>query len=214
VGVVELLVRPHVDEHRPVGPLLLDLARRQRQQLDAVGEQRPAIEVDDDAEVRRLRAEAVQRVLDELVLVRDRQHRVVPALEADRGRHLHVHPRAAAHRAAEVTGPDLDVLAQREQLAVQRPEDPPRPLGLLDRQVRPRDVADEQRVAGQHRPRLLAAARVDQREGRVLGPVPGRVERLHDQPAELPRGAVVERLVGVVGLGRAVDVNGGAGRGR
>ncbi len=67
-------------------------------------------------------------------------------------------------------------LGQREQCVVQRAEDPARPLGLVDRQVGPRDVVDEQRVAGQHGPRLVAAPGVDERERRVLGPVAGRVQ--------------------------------------
>jgi hypothetical protein len=113
-----------------------------------------------------------------------------------------------------VPGPDLDVAAQRQQLLTQRPEDAACALGLLDREVGPRDIADEQRVAGQDRPRLLAAPQVEQRERRVLGPVAGRVERSHDERAELPRVAVVERLVVVIGLRQTVDVDGGAGRGR
>ena len=78
MGVVELLVGADVDEQRPVGALLLDLARREREHLDAVGQQRAAVERDDVLEVRRLRAERGERVLDELVLVVDRQ-RGLPA---------------------------------------------------------------------------------------------------------------------------------------
>ena len=95
------------------------------------------------------------------VLVVDRQRRVVGALEADRRGDLHVHPRAAAHRAAEVAGPDLALGGQRQQLVAQRAVDPARALGLLDREVGARDVVDEQRVARQHRPRLVAAGGVD-----------------------------------------------------
>ena len=164
----------------PAARFVLDLARRQRQHLDAVGQQLAAVERDDRLEVRRLRAEAGERVLDERVLVVDRQRRVVGALVADRRGDLHVHPRAAAHRAAEVAGPDLALRRQREQLVAQRAEDPARALGLLDREVGARDVVDEQRVAGQDRPRPLAARGVDERERRVLGPVAGRVQRAHD----------------------------------
>ncbi len=84
-----------------------------------------------------------------------------------------------------MAGPDLAAVGQREQLLRQRAEDAARALGLLHRQVRSRDVADEQRVAGQHRPRLVAAARVDQRERRVLRAVAGSVQRAHAQAAEL-----------------------------
>ena len=175
--------------------LLLDLPRRERQQLDPVGEQRPAVELDDRLEVRRLRPEPGQRGRDELVLVGDRQRRVVALLEPDRGRDLQVHARAAAHRAAEVPRPHLDVVAEPEQLALQRREDPARAVGLLDREVGPRDVVDEQGVAGQDRPRLLAAPGVDQRERGVLGTVARRVQRAHPQRAQLELVAVAERLV-------------------
>ena len=74
-------------------------------------------------------------------------------------------------------GQTSHVVGQLEQPLVQRAEDAAGALGLLDREVGPRDVADEQRVAGEHRPRLVAARGVDQREGGVLRPVAGRVQR-------------------------------------
>ena len=57
-----------------------------------------------------------------------------------------------------------------------------------------------------------AARGVDERERGVLGAVAGRVQRAHAQRAELELPAVVERLVLVVGLGDAVDVDRRAGR--
>ena len=57
----------------------------------------------------------------------------------------------------------------------------------------------------------LAAGRVDQREGRVLGPVAGRVHRAHAHGSERELPAVVERLVVVLGLRAAVDVDDRAG---
>ena len=179
-----------------------------------LGEQRAGVEVDDRLEVRRLRAELRERLLDELVLVGDPQHRVGVAFVADRRADLHVHAGAAAHRAAEMPGPDLAAVGQRQQLLVQRAEDAARALGLLDREVRPRDVADEQRVAGQHGPRLGAAGGVDQRERRVLGPMSGRVQRADAHAAELELPAVLERLVVVLGRGLAVHMDRGAGGGR
>ncbi len=106
------------------------------------------------------------------------QRAVVLALEADRGGRLVVDPGAAAGRAAEVAGPDLDVVGQRQQPLVQGAVDARRALALLDRQVGSRHVADEQRVAGQHRPGIPAARVVAEQEGGVLGPMAGRVERL------------------------------------
>ena len=95
----------------PAARLLLDLARRQRQHLDADGQQLAAVQRDDVLEVRRLRPEPGERLLDELVLVLDRERRVGRALVADRRGDLHVHPGAAAHRAAEVPGPHLALAA-------------------------------------------------------------------------------------------------------
>jgi hypothetical protein len=46
----------------------------------------------------------------------------------------------SAHRAAEVAGPDLDVVAEAEQGAVERPEDASRSVGLVDREVGSGDV--------------------------------------------------------------------------
>ena len=86
---------------------------------------------------------------------------------------------------------------------------------LLHREVGAGDVAHEQAVAGEHRPRLGPARGVDERERGVLGPVAGRVDRAHAQHPELELEAVVERLVLVVDLGLAVDVDrrpGGGGQ--
>ena len=160
-------------------------------------------------------ADAGDRVLDELGFVGERQRPVVAALEADRRGGLEVDAGAAAERAAEVAGPDLDLVGQREQPLVQRAEDAGGALARLDRQVGTGDVADEERVAAQHGDRVAAALGVAQQEGGVLGPVAGRVDRLdRHRLAQLQRPAVGERLVLVLGLGQLVDVDrrpGGAG---
>jgi hypothetical protein len=98
-----------------------------RQQLNPFDQQRSAVELDDGLEVRRLRTQLRERLGDELVLVGDRQNRVVRALEADRGADLHVHPRASTHRAAEMAGPHLHLVGQAHQLT-QRAEDAARPF--------------------------------------------------------------------------------------
>ena len=162
-----------------------------------------AVERDDRLEVRRLRAERRDRALDEALDVGLAQQRVVRALVADRRGDLHVHPGPTAHRSAEVAGPHLAAVGQRQQLLVEAVEDPARALRAVDGEVRPRDVADEQRVAAEDRPRLVAARAVDERERGVLGAMAGRVQGAHADVAELELPAVVERLVVVAGLRRA-----------
>jgi hypothetical protein len=106
-----------------------------------------------------------------------------------------------------MAGPYLARCRQREELVAQRGEHAVRALLLVDGQVGTRDVADEQRVAGEHGPRLGTACGVDEGEGRVLGTVAGSVQRAHAHRAQCELPAVVERLVLVVRVGVAVDVD-------
>ena len=109
-------------------------------------------------------------------------------------------------------GPDLDLVGERQQALVQRAVDLRRAVARLDREVGAGDVADEQRVAGEHRPGLAAAPGVAEQERGVLGPVAGGVEGLDLDLAEAKLPAVLERLVRVLGLGERVDVDRRAGR--
>ena len=59
-----------------------------------------------------------------------------------------------------------------------------------DREVGPSGVADEERVAREHEPRLVGARAIDDGEARVLGPVARRVDRPQDDAAELELEAV------------------------
>ena len=129
------------------------------------------------------------------------------ALEADRRGRLVVDRGASAQRSAEMPGPDLDVVVQGEQAIMQRVEDPRRAVARLDREIGPRDVADEQRVAGQHRPGIACASGIAQHERGVLGAVAGRMHRLDLQVAHAKPPAVGERLVRVLGPGELVDVD-------
>ena len=79
VRLVELQLGADVDEQRAGAAAPLDLARRERMRLDGLADQRAAVERDDVLEVRRLRAEVGERLLDELVLVVDAQDLVVRA---------------------------------------------------------------------------------------------------------------------------------------
>ena len=215
VPVVELQVGAGVDQQGAPLAVLVNLARRERVRLHAVAPERAAVERHDPLEVRRLGAEPADDLVDELVFVVDAQGGVVRPLEPDRGGHLEVHARASAHRAAEVARPNLDLGGQRQQPLVQRAVDRARAVHLVDREIRPRDVADEQRVACQDRPgRVVAALAVDEHQCRVLGPVARGVKRAHLERAELEFPAVVERLVLVRRLGVTVDVDRRAGGGR
>ena len=88
------------------------------------------------------------------VVVRER--RVEAPLEADRRRRLRAH-RLAAERAGDVARVDLDAVSELDEPA-QRVEEALRALARLDREVGPRGVADEERVAGEDDPRLRRRA--------------------------------------------------------
>src|SRR5207253_9979892 len=124
--------------------------------------------------------------------------------EADRRAGLLAHPGAAAERAADVAGPDLDEVLVLEE-TVERAVEPARALLGLDGQVRPGHVADEERVARQEEPgRFLAAAILDH-EGEVPGPVSGRADGGDVCAAELEGRSLLERLVVVLCSPLAAD---------
>jgi hypothetical protein len=60
-------------------------------------------------------AECGDRVLDELLLLIEGQRPVVAALEADRRGRLQIDARAPTERAAEVSGPHLDLVGKGQQ---------------------------------------------------------------------------------------------------
>ena len=82
-----------------------------------------------------------------------------------------------------------------------------RALDRLAREVGPRRVADQQRVAGDDEPRLVAAGAVDHLEAAVLGPVAGRVHDSEHDLAQRDLLAVLERLVRVLGRCGRVHVH-------
>ena len=91
---------------------------------------------------------------------------------------------------------DLGLVRQPGE-ALQRAEEALGALAGVDREVRPRGVADQQRVAGQQ-------VAVDEEAG-VLGPVARRVHHLHGQRADGDLVAVLERLARVRDVGQGVD---------
>ena len=96
-----------------------------------------------------------------------------------------------------MAGEHLDAVGELEQ-SVERVEQAFRALGRADGEVGPGRVADEERVAGEHEPRLVAARGVDDREAAVLGPVPGRVDHAERDGADLDLVTVDHRVVRVV----------------
>ena len=166
-------------------------------------EERAVVERHDPLRVRRLRCGDAGRLVDERVLVDDAQRVVEAPLEADRGRALRAHARAA-ERAGDVARVDLDAVGELEQ-AVQAVVEVAGAFAGLDGEVGPGGVADEQRVAGQEQPGLVAARPVDDGEAGVLGPVPGRVDGAQRDLAGDDLLAVCERLERVLRLGDRVD---------
>ena len=92
-------------------------------------------------------------------------------------------------------GPDLGVGRQGQQAVVQAVEDRMRALALVHGEVGAGDVADEQRVARQHRPGLLAARGSTRANEVCSGRWPGVCIARTRTLAELQLLAVVERLV-------------------
>ena len=206
VRVVELLRGADVD-HRRVGQLRPGAGSAAAASTGRRS-QRAAVDRDDRLEVRRLRAQVGGRAGDERVLLaRRRAARCGGARSRSSSatlRSIDGPPHSDPPRCPGQTSTSSPSSSSRAQ----RAEDPARALLLLDREVGPRDVAHEQRVAGQHRPRLRPARGVDQRERRVLGPVPGRVHaRARSRVAQRELPAVLERLVLVLGRGHRVDVD-------
>ena len=194
----EHLRRAHVEDDRVVRHRVDPLER------GLCAEELAAVQLDDPLHVRRprrLRPERRGEEVRELALERG----VEAALEADRRRRLRAH-RRAAQRAGDVTGEDLDAVAELDE-AAQAVEEALGSLLRLDREVRAAGVADEERVAGEDEPRLVAARAVDHREAAVLGTVARRVDRAEDDVADLDLRPVVERLVREGRPGVAVDAD-------
>ena len=167
-------------------------------------EELAAVQLDDPFHVRgtgRLRPERGVEEVRELAPER----RVEPALEADRRRRLRAH-RRAAEGARDVAGEDLNAVAELDE-PPQAVEEALGSLLRLDREIRPSRVADEQRVAAEHEPRLVAPGAVDDREAAVLRPVPRRVDRPEDDLSDLDLGPVLERLVRERRLGLPVHAD-------
>ena len=122
---------------------------------------------------------------DELVLVVDRQQRLVRALVADRRRRPSG-PSRARRTASRPGGPARPRTSSGSVSSCSCSEwkMPRAPSSLSTARSGRAMSPTNRRVARQHRPRLVAALGVDQRERGVLGPVAGRVQRAHAHAAE------------------------------
>ncbi len=157
--------------------------------------------------------EVARQRADEGVLVLAREQAVEAPLEADRRSRLLAHPGTSAERAADVPGPDLREVPERQE-TLQRLVEPARALLLVDGEIGPGDVADEERVPGDDEPRLVSPAFVRDEVGGVLGPMAGRGKRRDGDVSDLHSVAVRQRLVRELDFRRRRDVDGRARRRR
>ena len=104
---------------------------------------------------------------------------------------------------------DLDAVVELEQPA----QGVEQPFGALDRadgEIGPGGVAHEERVTGEHEPRLVTARVVDDRQAAVLGSVARRVDHAERDGAHLDPVAVAHGIVRVVDARVGVDADGDA----
>ena len=93
----------------------------------------------------------------------------------------------------------LDTVTELDEPA-ERVEEPLGALAGVDRQVGPGGVADEERVAGEHDPRVLAAAPIADGEAAVLRPVSRRVDATQNDVSEDDLLAILQRVVRIRGV--------------
>src|SRR5213083_403482 len=208
-GRVRLTVRAGIAQVEDDGAGLRGLprlARAHRPRLGGRERQQAAVLRDDRLEGGWLRRHALHDEVHEPRLAVEVEGGVEAPLEADRRRGLRAH-RAPARAAGAVGGIDLDAVGQRQQHAAQRL---PQILGRRGAaEVGATDGADEERVAGEHEPRLGGARVIGHEQAERVRGVAGRVTRPQLDVAEAEAVAVRQRLVRERHAGRAVDVDGG-----
>ena len=167
-------------------------------------QQGAAVELHDAPHRRGLGRQVGVRALDELLDRHLREHRVEAALEAERGRGLGRHA-PPAQRARDVSREQLHAGVEPAEALVQRAVQRRGPLVAGHGEVGPPAVADEERVAREHEPRLVAARAVGHDQAAVLGAVPGRVEHVQRDVADVDAVGVAQRPVLVDGVRDLVD---------
>ena len=216
VGLVELEVGAHVHDQRAVGAAAASTWRGVSGWASTPSARSgPRLSVDDALEVRRLRPEPGERALRRSVLVVDSASSGVVARARSRSSSDDLHGPCPGRRTASRRGGPARPRTSRAAPAAARAASGrcrARPPPAVDGEVGAGDVADEERVAGQHRPRLRRRASVSISANAVCsGRWPGVCIARTRTRAELELPAVLERLVVVLGAGRAVDVDGRAG---
>ena len=103
-----------------------------------------------------------------------------------------------------MAGVDLDTVVQLQQ-PLKAVVEAACPIRRLRGEVRACRVADEEGIARQRQPRLVAASAVDDLERAVLRSMAGRVQHANGDRAELDLLAVLERVEPIHGLRRGVD---------
>jgi hypothetical protein len=154
-------------------------------------QERAAVQRDDAVHVRRTWRGRVGAVLDELVFVLA-QCPVERSLETDRRGGFRAHS-GTTQRARDMAGIDLDPVRECEQL-LQASVQAVRAVDRLRGEVRASRISDQERVAGDHEPWLVAPRAVDDRETAVLRPVARRVQHPDHDLAERDLLPVRERL--------------------
>ena len=154
----------------------------------------------DGADFRRLRGRRRnigEHGAHELAFVVDPKRLVVALLEAD-GRDRLAAQAASAHRTRIGAGQDLQIIRQRFQ-ALHAAEQGARAVFGARCKLGAAEIADHQRVAGEHEPRLVGAGAIGDEERNMLRSVSGRVQHLDGHVAESEHVAVahtVEREMG------------------
>ena len=100
----------------------------------------------------------------------------------------------------------LDAVSELDEPS-QRVEEALRALARLDREVGPRGISDEERVAREDDPRIVTARSIAHREAAVLRPVTRRVDAARKNVAERDLRAVGHRVVRVLGVGCRMDAH-------
>jgi hypothetical protein len=124
------------------------------------------------------------------------QHGILAPLEADRGEGVG-RERAATDRARVVAWKHDHAVGQLEQACQRAVQDPRLARGVArDVEIRPADVANQQRVAGERKPRLARPPAEIRHQIRVMSRrVSGRGEGAHDRVAHLDLVAIGECVV-------------------